>query len=234
MPNVFISHTHADYNFASKLAYDLSDRGLAVKFAHQLLSPGEYWAEVVEEEIRRAENFLIVLSQNSVNSDWMRAEAAVAIAQGEKRIVPVYAINNVEVPFMLREFRGVDLSDPEGYGNSLDELATLLLEQKSPRVPMYSNLALAMQYSGRERDAWTTIEKIYLNDASKLKTRFFAVSCAFIAGFSAICAGLLLVAYFDNDFRTPLAAVIGAVAGVAGSTATFLFSRAKRDTEADK
>ena len=138
-----------------------------MKFAHQVLSPGEYWAEVIEEEIRRAENILIVLSENSVNSDWMRAEAAVAIAQGEKRIVPVYSINNVEVPFMLRAFRGVDLSDPESYRNSLDELATLLLEKESPRVSRNRDLALFMHYTGRQRDSWTSIEKLYLYETGK-------------------------------------------------------------------
>ena len=81
-PEVFISHTHADGEFVNKLAQDLDRRGLKVWSVDQHLKLGGHWAEVVEEGIHDAENILVVLSRDSANSDWQRAETAMALTQG--------------------------------------------------------------------------------------------------------------------------------------------------------
>ena len=87
MPNVFISYAHEDDEFATKLALDLHERGLTVWQPDQHLRVGEHWAKAIEEAIHDADNILIVLSRNSSNSEWVRAEVALALSQEEKRVV---------------------------------------------------------------------------------------------------------------------------------------------------
>ena len=120
MPQVFISHTNAEGEFAKQLARDLQSHGLTVWSADQHIGPGDHWLEVIQDAIRDSQNILVILSRNSARSSWVEAEAAIALCHGGKRIVPVYSTKDVDVPFMLRSIQGIDLSDPETWDTALN------------------------------------------------------------------------------------------------------------------
>ena len=237
-PAVFISHTRADSAFATKLAQELDNRGLGVWSADEHLKPGDQWAKIIEEGIHEAENVLVVLSENSADSDWIRAETAMALAEDKKRIVPIFSTKKADVPFILRAFRGVDLSNPEAYSKSMDDLANLLLQEKPPTEFNYEEENRARILKVRLEAMALQQEKISLDDVARLKSRALAISlasvCAAIAVTGTIIAATPIIAvHVLEDFRTPLAATIGTIAGIlAGSLVSFLISRAKHGAKA--
>ena len=237
VPEVFISHTRADSAFVSKLAQELDSRGLKVWSVDQHLEPGDHSAKVIEEGIHDAENILVVLSESSAHSDWVRAETAMALTQDGKRIVPIFSTKNADVPFLLRAFRGVDLSDPEAYPNSMDRLANLLLKERPPREFNFHDDNRARLLKVRLEALALQQEKISLDDAANLKARALAISlasvCASVAVTGAIIAAASVLAV--DVLNAPLAAGIGTAAGIlAGSVVSFLISRAKHRAQADE
>ena len=235
VPEVFISHTRADSAFVNKLAQDLDNRGLKVWSVDQHLKPGDHWAKVIEEGIHDAENILVVLSENSANSGWVQAETAMALTQDGKRIVPIFSTRNADVPFLLRAFRGVDLSEPETYPNAMDKLANLLLKERPPRESNFHADNRARLLKVRLEALALQQEKISFDDAAELKARALAISlasvCAAVAVTGAIIAAVPVLAV--DVLEAPLAAGIGTVAGIlAGSAVSFLISRSKHGAKA--
>ena len=243
-PEVFISHARADSVFASKLAQDLDNRGLKVWSVDQHLRPGDHWAQVIEEGIHGAENILVVLSENSASSDWVRVETAMALTQEGKRIVPVFSTKKADVPFMLRAFQGIDLSDPKYYPNSIDKLANLLLEERPPSESNFHDENRARLLKILLEAIVLQQEKIRADDATKLKSRALAMNFAPVFAFVAFTGTMIIVvaaikavapiaADILDDFGILLAAAMGSVAGyTAGRIGSFLTSRAEHSTKA--
>ena len=233
MANVFISHTQADNEFVSRLAHDLDDRGLTVWSVDQYVQPGDDWAQVIEEAISSVSNVLVVLSNNSATSEWVSAEAAIALTQGV-RVVPIYATKKAYVPFMLRATRGVDLSHPEGYLSAVDQLANQLLKEEIPREANLVDENRARLFKAQLEALVLEQERLSLEDVAKSKGRALFVSLAAIASLGALTATLFLSINVMDDISIPLAVLFGASAGIAVGFVRLPFSRSKRGPEADE
>lgn len=72
------------------------------------ISPGQRFADVIEEAIRVATCVVVVWTTTSINSSWVRKEAA----EGERRgiLIPVL-FDDVEIPFQFRDIQTVRLID---------------------------------------------------------------------------------------------------------------------------
>jgi uncharacterized protein YjbI with pentapeptide repeats len=75
----FISYSTKDQEFADRLYADLQNKGVRCWFAPHDLKIGDKFQEVIEERIRLYEKLLIILSENSVNSDWVEREVQAAM-----------------------------------------------------------------------------------------------------------------------------------------------------------
>lgn len=120
MTDVFISHAAADKPFVQRLAEDLRERGLSV-WADESLPGGQRWGDVIEDAIRDSKNVLIVFSEQSNESEWLRSETALAISDGTKRAVPLI-LQHVTPPLLFRSIQGVDFSEDADYAPSLELL----------------------------------------------------------------------------------------------------------------
>ena len=235
MAKVFISHTQADTEFVTRLARDLHDRGLEVWSADQHLEPGDDWAKVIEEAILGVNNVLVVLSKNTANSEWVPAEAAIALSQGGKRIVPIYSTKDTFVPFMLRAIQGLDLSDPQGYPNAIDKLADLLRKEKLPRDPHLLEENSARFFKAQLEVLLLEQERLSLDVVAKSRVRALFISSAAVASMSALAGTLLFFNYAMDYVSIPLAVVFGAFAGMIGvGFVRSPFSKPNRDKEADE
>ncbi len=109
---VFISHSHSDREFTERLARDLMAHGQNVWFDKWDIRPGDsIVTKIFEEGLADAEAFLIVLSKDSVRSDWVREELNVATVRRIEdltRVIPVLK-EDVEVPTALRTMHWVDM-----------------------------------------------------------------------------------------------------------------------------
>jgi len=75
----FISYSTKDQEFADRLYADLQNKGVRCWFAPHDLRIGDKFQEVIEQSIRVYEKLLIILSESSVNSDWVEREVQAAM-----------------------------------------------------------------------------------------------------------------------------------------------------------
>jgi hypothetical protein len=85
----FISYSSEDQEFANKLYGDLQNKGVRCWFAPEDLKIGDRFRDRIDESIRLHDKLLLILSENSVSSQWVgdEVEAAFEREQREGRTV---------------------------------------------------------------------------------------------------------------------------------------------------
>lgn len=74
----FISYSSKDQDFAERLYADLQTNGVRCWFAPHHIQGGKKLHEQIDAAIRLHERLLLILSQDSINSEWVKTEIAKA------------------------------------------------------------------------------------------------------------------------------------------------------------
>jgi hypothetical protein len=135
MYSCFISYSSKDQNFAERLHADLQDKGVRCWFAPHDLPIGARAWDAIDEAIRLRDKLLLILSENSIASDWVEDEVNKAFAEERKRkqlvLFPVRiddAVMNTPEPWAgkLRDQRNIGdfrkWKDHDAYQKSLERL----------------------------------------------------------------------------------------------------------------
>lgn len=104
----FICYSKSDSAFALKLAQDLREKGFDVWMDQLDISPGQRWAREVDRALHTCENFLVILSPQSIESDNVDDEISVA-KEEKKRIIPIM-ISPCKTPLQLRALQYIDFT----------------------------------------------------------------------------------------------------------------------------
>ena len=126
MSSVFLSHTSVDKSFVEKLAKRLTKLGVKVWFDKWEIKIGDSITWKIEEGIRENEYLGIILSQEALNSEWVKSELSAAWFKqmDSKKVVvlPIY-YRNCEIPYLLRDKKYADFR--ENFESGLKELAEI-------------------------------------------------------------------------------------------------------------
>ena len=93
----FISYSHKDEEFAKRLHADLQDKGVRCWYAPEDLVIGSKIRVGIDEAIRRYDKLLLILSVNSVNSQWVEQEVETALEkerQGKQLVLFPIRLDN--------------------------------------------------------------------------------------------------------------------------------------------
>ena len=85
--DVFISYSHTNKTVVDALCHFLEEKKIRCWIAPRNILPGKEYGEVINQAIRCAKIFVVVFSNNSSNSHWVRKETNLAVKY-EKIIVP--------------------------------------------------------------------------------------------------------------------------------------------------
>lgn len=81
----FISYSHKDETFAQLLYTDLQSRGVRSWFAPEDMKIGQKIRSTIDLSIRVHDKLLLILSERSINSDWVETEVETAFEEERKR-----------------------------------------------------------------------------------------------------------------------------------------------------
>jgi len=81
MSSIFLSHNHDDKPFVRRLAQDLQEAGARVWLDEAEMMIGDSLIEKIRQGIDEMEYLGVILSQNSVKSEWVKREVDVAMNQ---------------------------------------------------------------------------------------------------------------------------------------------------------
>lgn len=115
---VFISHSFQDQQYVQRIAKSLKAHSIDVWYDDWSIRPSDSIVSKIEAGIVDSNILLVILSNASIKSQWVRAEINAffnkAMSDRNIRIIPVL-IEDVEVPPLLRDRLHVDLrKDFEG------------------------------------------------------------------------------------------------------------------------
>src|SRR6516162_5573762 len=106
MPDIFLSYTREDQATAERFAEAFEAQGFSVWWDATLRS-GEAYDQVTEKALRTAKAVVVLWSQKSVVSRWVRAEAT--LAERNSTLVPA-RIETCDLPIMFELTQTADLS----------------------------------------------------------------------------------------------------------------------------
>ena len=101
MADIFISYARADRPRAEQLAQALERDGWSVWWDREI-PPGRSFDEVIEEALAQARCVIVVWSEASVRSEWVKTEAAEAAAR--RILVPILA-DGARIPLEFRRIQ---------------------------------------------------------------------------------------------------------------------------------
>jgi hypothetical protein len=107
MSDIFISYKREEQPEARKLANALEREGWTVWWDPKLRA-GDDFDKIIETVLNESRCVIVLWSELSVQSDYVRAEAAEAMEQ--KKLVPV-AIENVTLPFRFKRLHTPQVSE---------------------------------------------------------------------------------------------------------------------------
>lgn len=103
---VFISYAHRDKTFTKKLANELEARGMKVWWDFDRLKGGQDWQKEIERAIKLCNFFLVILTPDGADSEWVGNEITYAL-QAQKIIIPLI-LKKCEVPISLIKKQYID------------------------------------------------------------------------------------------------------------------------------
>jgi len=121
---IFISYTHSDKEFAQSLAVNLVQAKQNVWIDTWELNAGDSLIERIQSALGDADAILILLSENSVQSEWCRKELNSGLTREleEKSVLVIPIVLDVcEIPLFLKDKLRID------FRKDMDEQLALLL-----------------------------------------------------------------------------------------------------------
>ena len=110
MSDIFISYAHEDRETARSLAQILDSLGWGVWWDRTILA-GEAFDQVIEEALDSARCVIVIWSQHSVASRWVRTEAEEA---ARRRVLVPVVIDQVKIPLAFRRIQAENMVGWDG------------------------------------------------------------------------------------------------------------------------
>lgn len=147
-PFVFVSYAHSDKQIAESVIIGLKQKMCRV-FYDDGLTPGEPWNDELAEKVIKCECLVVLLTNNSASSKYVRTELNFAIAK-DKTIIPVM-FGKTKLPpgieMMLSPYQFI-IVDPIKEKNYLENLLEKLINALPTNVFSTNN---AHMYRGEAR-----------------------------------------------------------------------------------
>jgi len=148
--SIFISHSHKDEKFADELAIRLVDDRIPVFVDRWEMNVGDSITNKIEKAITDASFLIIVLSKNSVESDWCKREitTGLMLELEKKRIVLLPVLKeDCDIPLFLRDkfyadFRNSFESGYEKVKQSVSRLKNDEIGRIENDIETYSDFAI--------------------------------------------------------------------------------------------
>lgn len=110
MADVFISYAREDRSRAEHVARGLEAAGLTA-FWDTDIPPGQTWADYIEAKLSACKTVIVLWSEHSTKSQWVREEAR--MGRDKAKLIPVM-IDASQPPFGFGEVQAADLSHWNG------------------------------------------------------------------------------------------------------------------------
>lgn len=138
MPQIFISYSHTDRDFAQRIKTDLEDLKADLWIDRGRIRAADSWRDEIHQALRDCEIMLLIISPHSMNSEVVKKEYSYFLEE-RKTIIPILW-RLAEVPFGIQDLHYVDFRTPyynDPFVHLYDELVTRGVKLE-PIAPCYN------------------------------------------------------------------------------------------------
>ena len=129
MSSIFLSHSSKDKFFVRELAERFKEYGVKVWLDEAEIKIGESLTEKVGRAIDQTDYVGVILSRNSINSEWVQRELQVDMQKefSKKKVVILpMLLEDVEIPPFLRDKLYADFTSTERYESTFPKILTAM------------------------------------------------------------------------------------------------------------
>ena len=147
MARVFLSYDHDDRGRAAPIATALEKAGHSVWWDERIAPGAEYNSEI-EGAVERADAVIVLWSERSIRSAWVRDEAAEGRDRG--KLIPT-TIDRAKPPMGFRQYQTIDLSKRKRGGglHNMDKLLRVVGDMAQGQ-PAQDDMAHSVPVQGRD------------------------------------------------------------------------------------
>ncbi len=138
---IFISHAYEDSQLAHRLANDLEQHGWQVWIAPDSIQPGEKWVAAINRGLAESGVFLLLISEQAAQSQWVNSETNIAIQwehEAKVRFIPLQVDSRslAEIPPFWQTYQFIPFG--EDYQSGFAQLLARLEERPHTPLPPIS------------------------------------------------------------------------------------------------
>jgi glucose-1-phosphate thymidylyltransferase len=165
MAQVFISYSRKNVAFVERLAKDLQTAGMKVWYDVSDLEVGKRWATEIESAIQQSQYFIIILSRDSVKSEWVEIEFLSA-KKYKLKIIPLL-LQSCDLPMWCINLQYIDVQGKNYKLRFSDLKKALDIEQQEVTKDKVDCVILCGGYATRLWPLTIDISKVLLPIAGK-------------------------------------------------------------------
>ena len=127
---VFVSHNHRDREFVERLRERLAHHSIETWYSNADIIPGDRYIQAIEAGLLKCDWVLVVVSDHSVQSDWVRAEVRTAMndPRFHNRILPM-RVGDAEPSQLSHELGLFHTLDARQFPDAGEALYRFLIER---------------------------------------------------------------------------------------------------------
>ena len=123
MTQVFLSYSRKDISFIGRLAADLKNAGIDVWYDVSRIAGGARWRSEIENALRNSQYVIVVLSPDSIVSEWVEREFLFS-SNLRRKVIPLM-YRACELPLNYVDLNYIDVQG-DNYGRNFGELLKAL------------------------------------------------------------------------------------------------------------
>ena len=123
MTRIYISHSYEDQALANLITNKLIKLGIDTYIGPEIPQVGSNWSNTLSDSLKKSDVFLVLITENSVNSQSVTSEieaakAYVNLLSNEKLFIPI-VFDQIKIPLIIQEIQAII-----GERNSIDEIVS--------------------------------------------------------------------------------------------------------------
>lgn len=190
MANVYISYNQRDRDFVAAVAEQLKAQGHVLSLDIATIMPGQDWRHALTEGLKSSEIFIVFLSQNSLESQFVLSEIGAARAyaaeSGRMLMIPII-IDEIRIPEVIQDLHAIIVPD-RNIDQTVERISTAISAFIGRRVAKEEQAEAVAQRI--EVNAAEYIEEA-IRSLEKLEKRNSVIgSTWYIAGFVSLILGI--------------------------------------------
>ena len=117
---VFISSSYKDRDLARDVARRLKEAGVRALYSELTLSAGSEFEKLFMDQLKNADEIIVILSGNSVDNLWMMFEIGAASSLRKKITPVVVGLEQEELPPVIKQLKYIRYNEVSDYISKLE------------------------------------------------------------------------------------------------------------------